>query len=69
MRTLLIEGMMCAHCTGRVQKALSELNGVTKVIVSLEDKNAVVEVTENVTDAMLTKTVTDAGYEVKDILY
>ncbi len=68
-KTIVIEGMMCAHCTGRVQKALSELNGVTKVIVSLEDKNAVVEVTENVTDAMLTKTVTDAGYEVKDILY
>lgn len=66
-RTISIEGMMCGHCTGRVEKALSELAGVTAVTVSLEDKNAVVTAEESVTDEILTKTVTDAGYEVTGI--
>lgn len=66
-KTIRIEGMACGHCTGRVEKALTELAGVTAVTVSLEDKNAVVTVGEEVTDAILTKAVTDAGYEVTGI--
>ena len=66
-KTISIEGMMCGHCTGRVEKALSEVAGVTAVTVSLEDKNAVVTAEDGVTDEMLTKTVTDAGYEVTGI--
>ena len=27
-KKLTIEGMMCSHCTGRVEKALSALEGV-----------------------------------------
>lgn len=66
-KTISIEGMMCTHCTGRVEKTLSELPGVKEVTVSLEEKNAVVTAEDSVTDEILTKAVTDAGYEVKGI--
>ena len=67
-RTITIEGMMCSHCTGRVQKALEAVEGVTEVTVNLEQKNAVVQAGDSVMDEALTKAVTDAGYEVKGIL-
>ena len=65
-RTMMIEGMMCTHCTGRVEKALNEMDGVSAE-VSLEDKCAYVTLSKDVTDEALAKTVTDAGYEVKEI--
>ena len=66
-KTLKIEGMMCHHCTGRVDKALNEMDGV-KATVSLEDKSAEVELSKDISDEELVKVVTDAGYEVVDIL-
>ena len=66
-KVMTIEGMMCGHCTGRVQKALEAVEGVSAVTMSLEDKTATVEVSAEVTDDMLTGAVTDAGYEVKGI--
>lgn len=65
-KVLKIEGMMCNHCTGRVDKALNEMDGVTAT-VSLEGKCAEVELSKEVSDEALVKTVTDAGYEVVDI--
>lgn len=65
-KVLKIEGMMCSHCTGRVDKALNEMDGV-KATVSLEGKSAEVELTKDVSDEALVKAVTDAGYEVVDI--
>ncbi|MCM1191281.1 MAG: cation transporter [Butyrivibrio sp.] len=58
---------MCAHCTGRVQKALEAVAGVSAVTMSLEDKTAALELAEEVSDDVLTATVTEAGYEVKEI--
>ena len=66
-KTMCIEGMMCGHCSARVEKALKEVVGVTAVTISLEDKNAVVTAEESVTDEMLIKAVTDSGYEVTGI--
>ena len=67
MKKLKIEGMMCGHCTGRVQKALEALEGVSAVTMSLEEKTALVELNAEVADEALTAAVTDAGYEVKGI--
>lgn len=39
---LKIEGMSCDHCVSAVTTILKEVAGVKKVIVSLEDKAAVV---------------------------
>ena len=66
-KVMTIEGMMCGHCTGRVQKALEELAGVSAVTMSLENKTATVELEGEVSDEVLTTAVTDAGYEVQGI--
>lgn len=66
-KVISIEGMMCSHCTGTVQKALEAVEGVKAVTMSLEQKNATVELASDVADEVLTKAVVDAGYEVKGI--
>ena len=67
-KVISIEGMMCNHCTGTVQKALEAVEGVKAVTMSLEQKNAAVELASDVADDVLTKAVTDAGYEVKAVI-
>ena len=66
-KVINIEGMMCNHCTGTVQKALEAVEGVKAVTMSLEQKNATVELASDVADEVLTKAVVDAGYEVKGV--
>ena len=66
-KVISIEGMMCSHCTGTVQKALEAVEGVKAVTMSLEQKNATVELASDVSDEVLTKAVVDAGYEVKGV--
>ena len=63
-KTMKIEGMMCAHCSGRVEKALNDLPGVTAT-VDLAAGTA--SVNGDATDEVLTKAVTDAGYTVVSI--
>ena len=65
-KTMTIEGMMCMHCQGRVEKALNALDGVTAT-VDLEAKTATVTCPADTDDAVLKKAVTDAGYEVVSI--
>lgn len=65
-KTMYIDGMMCSHCTGTVDKVLNGIDGVSAE-VSLENKCAYLELSKDVADEVLTKAVTDAGYEVKSI--
>ena len=55
---------MCVHCSGRVEKALNDLPGVTAT-VNLEAGTATVK--GEASDEVLTKAVTDAGYTVTSI--
>ena len=66
-KTMIIEGMMCTHCTGRVEKALAALDGVEAVEMSLEGKSAKLTLSKEVEDKVLTDAVTEAGYEVVSI--
>ena len=66
-KTLKIEGMMCQHCVAHVTKALSSVVGVASVEVNLKKKTAVVELSEEVSNEILSAAVTKAGYEVKKI--
>lgn len=59
-----IEGMMCQHCRAFVEKALSAVDGVETVEVSLENKCA--KVTGTASYEALKKAVIDAGYQVID---
>jgi len=64
MKTIKIEGMMCAHCSGRVEKALNDLPGVTAE-VNLEAGTAAVQ--GDASNEALTRAVTEAGYTVTAI--
>ena len=64
-KTLSIEGMTCASCVGRVEKALSGLEGVTGVTVNLASETARLSVE---TPAHLTKaaeTLKTLGYPAR----
>ncbi len=63
-KTLKIEGMMCGHCSGRVQKALEALPQVSKAEVSHEQGTAVVTLNASIDDAVLRKAVEEQGYKV-----
>ncbi|WP_311765914.1 heavy-metal-associated domain-containing protein [Clostridioides difficile] len=66
-KIIKIEGMSCGHCVKAVTNELSAVNGVSDVVVNLENKCAKLNVTDNVTHVALTAAVEEAGYEVISI--
>ncbi len=64
-KILNVEGMSCNHCTATVKKALEGIDGVKEADVSLEGKNAKVELDKDVADEALVKAVEDAGFSAK----
>ena len=66
-KKIMINGMMCAHCTAHVEKALGTLEGVASVKADLEGKCATVTLAAPVSDQELKDAVTEAGYEVVSI--
>lgn len=66
-KTMKIEGMMCCHCEATVKKALEALDGVTSAEVSHENGTAVLELSGDVSDDLLKKTVEDKDYKVTGI--
>ncbi|MGO4706844.1 heavy metal translocating P-type ATPase [Microvirga sp. 2MCAF38] len=66
---LKVEGMTCASCVGRVEKALKHVPGVVDATVNLATERAFVRFfggTEMV--GKLTSAIADTGYEAKAIL-
>ena len=66
-KTLNITGMMCGHCEAHVKKALEAVAGVTEAVASHEKGTAVVTLSQDVSNDVLTAAVKDAGYEVTGI--
>lgn len=62
--TFDIEGMTCASCVARVEKALQAVPGVIAATVNLATEKASVKATADVSMATLTGAVEKAGYEV-----
>ena len=58
--TLAVSGMMCSHCTGRVDAALKAVPGVTSVAVDLASNSAVVDGTA--AEAALVAAVEETGF-------
>lgn len=67
VKTIYIEGMQCNHCKMAVEKALNNLNGVTDAQVNLENKSAIIKLSQEVNDSEIKKAIEEAGYEVKEI--
>ena len=66
-KTLKIEGMMCPHCEATVKKALEALDQVSEAVVSHEAGTAVVTLTGDVDDAVLTQAVEAKDYKVLEV--
>ena len=62
-----VEGMMCMHCVAHVKEALSKVDGVNEVEVSLDEKNAKVTCLDSTTDQMLIDAVNNAGYKALSV--
>ncbi|MBR1397260.1 MAG: HAD-IC family P-type ATPase, partial [Selenomonadaceae bacterium] len=63
-KELKIDGMMCKHCVKHVTDALSKMNGVTNVVVSLEENKADVTMNREISMDEFKEVITDAGYEL-----
>jgi copper chaperone CopZ len=66
-KSISINGMNCAHCTGSVEKALCAVSGVKDAKVDLASKTAIVNTESNVEDETLITAVVDAGFTVVGI--
>ena len=66
-KTMKISGMMCPHCSGRVKKCLEALDSVASAEVSHESGTATLTLAAEIDNALLKKTVEDAGYDVISI--
>ena len=59
-----IKGMTCSSCQAHVERAVSKLEGITKVNVNLLSNNMIVEYDEKILDnEKIIKSVVDAGFE------
>ena len=66
-KTIVIEGMMCPHCSGRVQEALEANDAIANAVVSHESGTAVVTLAAEISDEALAQIVVDAGYKVTEV--
>ena len=66
-KSIHIQGMNCAHCSGTVEKALKSVPGVNSVTVDLPSQTATVETGTAITDDVLIGAVTAAGYRVTGV--
>lgn len=59
--------MMCEHCKAKVEKSLLELEGVSKVNVSLKDKTATIYSSISIPDKDITNAINKLDYKVISI--
>ncbi len=67
VKVMKIDGMMCHHCEAAVKKALESVDGVENAEADHEKGEAVVTLTKEVSDELLTEVVVKEDYEVLDI--
>lgn len=65
---LMIDGMNCASCVGRIERVLASLPGVAGAQVNLATQSAVVTVADVTPDATLAQAVTQAGYPARAVV-
>lgn len=66
-KTVIVKGMTCGHCEGRVKKELEAICGVTSADVSAAEGTAVVELAHEVEEGKLKAAVEEAGYDFVEV--
>ena len=61
----VVEGMTCASCVSRIERALRKVPGVVDAVVNLATERASVVLSQEVADENLYAAVIDAGYGAK----
>lgn len=64
---IFINGMQCNHCKMTVEKVLTTIPNVKKVVVNLEEKSAIVEYVDKIDNEKIKELINDAGFEVVEI--
>ncbi len=64
---LIVDGMMCEHCVGRVTKALEDLKGIN-ISVDLKTKTVQTEFENIIEESIIIDKITKAGYTVIKIV-
>ncbi|KQW47309.1 hypothetical protein ASC77_12600 [Nocardioides sp. Root1257] len=62
--TVNVTGMTCGHCASSVTTELRQLDGVTDVIVNLENGAVAITSTAPLDDHAITGAVEEAGYAI-----
>ena len=62
-KTVVIKGMMCPHCEATVKKALEEIDGIESVSASYTDGKVYIEMSHDVSESEIKKTVKEKGYK------
>lgn len=65
MKTLKISGMSCEHCVKAVTRALTDVDGIENISVSLEKGEAVFDEVGPVDYIDVRRKIEDAGYELE----
>ena len=62
---LTIEGMSCASCVTRIERALKAISEVEKVIVNIATEKATISLSEAINTSILVEAVASVGYSVR----
>lgn len=64
-KTLHVKGMSCGNCAKHVEKAVSALDGVETVAVTLDKEQVTIAYQDDITTlGAISKAIEDADYEV-----
>lgn len=66
MATINIKGMTCGHCMASVTKALSDIDGIKDVHVSLSENKADFTLTKEVPPETIKAAIEKIGFEVAE---
>lgn len=65
--TLIVSGMMCSHCEGRVEAALSEIPEVISAVADAKTGKVRLEISGDVAMETLRSVIEAAGYKLKKV--
>ena len=66
-KVMTVEGMMCGNCENHVAEALRKVSGVESAKADRTKKEARVQCGAEVSDEVLLKAVTEAGYDASNV--